>query len=94
MSQLPQAFSKGCINQLSRKGSYASAMIHPVINGLSPNEVRSNLQIFDNPIIDFEKIGLCLGFSNTSHVESLYRFRKSVDNKVKLDIIILMKQKY
>ena len=69
-------------------------MIHPVINGLSPNEVRIHLQIFDNPIIEFEKIGLYLGFSNTSHVESLYRFRKSVDNKVKLDIIILMKQKY
>ena len=34
-------------------------------------------------------MGLCLGFSNTSHVDSLYRFGKSVVNKVKFDTSIL-----
>ena len=38
-------------------------------------------------------IGLCLGFSNTSHVDSLDRFIKSAVEKVKLDINNLMKQK-
>ena len=52
--------------------------IDPVINIFSSNEVRSHLQISYHSIIDFEKIGLCLGFSKTSHVESLDRFIKSV----------------
>ena len=69
-------------------------MIDPVVNGFSPNEVRSHLQICDHLIIAFGKRGFCLGFSNTSHVDSLDRFRKSVVEKFKLDINILMKQKH
>ena len=37
---------------------------------------------------------LFLWFSNTSHTDSLDRFRKSVVEKVKLDINILRKQKH
>ena len=37
-----------------------------------------------------EKYDVFLGFSNNSHDDSLYRFRKSVVDKVKLDISILM----
>ena len=35
-----------------------------------------NLHICDHSIITFGEIGFCLGFSKTSHVGSLYRFRK------------------
>ena len=35
---------------------------------------------------------ISLGFLNTSHVDSLYRFRKTVVDKVKLEINILKKQ--
>ena len=34
---------------------------------------------------------LCLGFSNTYHVGSLYRFRKSVAYKIKTEVCILLK---
>ena len=61
-------------------------IIDPVTNGFIPIEVKSNFYICDNSILTFGKRGLCLGFSNNSHVESLYRFRKSVVDKVKLDI--------
>ena len=33
---------------------------------------------------------LCLGFSNTSHVDSLDKFRKSAAENIKLDIDHLM----
>ena len=69
-------------------------IIDPVINGFSPNEVRSHLQICYHSIIDFWKIVLCLGFSKTSHVDILYSFIKSVVEKVKLEINNLMKQKH
>ena len=90
-SWLPQEVSKGLINCLSRKVSYAYMMVDTVINGFIPNEVISHLQIFDHSMIFFGIIGFCLGFSNTSHVDSLDRFRKSVVKKVKLDINHLMK---
>ena len=69
-------------------------IIGPVINGFSPNEVRSCFRIRDHSIINFRKRGFCLGFSNTYHVDSLERIRKSVVNMVKLEIIILTKQKH
>ena len=52
-SWLPQAVSKILINRLSHKVSYASITIDPVINGFSPNELRSHFHIFDHPIITF-----------------------------------------
>ena len=91
---LPRVFSKGLINRLYQKVSYASSIIDPVINGFSPNEVIIHLYICDHSIITFGRIGLCLGFSNTSNVESLERFRISVVDKFKLDISILMKQNH
>ena len=39
-------------------------------------------------------MGLCLGFSKSSHVENLDKFKKPVVDKVKLDMIILMKHKH
>ena len=93
-SWLPQAFSKGIINRLFQKVSYYSMVIDPVINVFSPNEVSSHFQICDHSIINFGKIGFCLGFSKTSHVESLDRFIKSMVEKVELEINNLMKQKH
>ena len=69
-------------------------MIDLIINVFSTNEVRIHLHISDHLIRTFGKIELCLGFSNTSCVDSLDRFRKSVVDKVKLDISILMKHKH
>ena len=69
-------------------------VINPVISRFSPNELRSHLQNCDHSIITFVIIGLCSGFSNTYHVGSLYRFRKSVFEKVKLDLYHLMKHKH
>ena len=68
-------------------------MIDPVINAFIPNEVRSHLQICNHSIITFGN-RLCVGFSNTSHVDSLDRFRTTVVYKVKLDTSILNKQKH
>ena len=64
-------------------------MVDPVINEFSPNEVTIHLHICDNSIITFSIIVLCLGFSNTSHDDSLCSFRKKVVDKVKTDIYIL-----
>ena len=66
-------------------------MIDKVINGFSTNEVISIFHICDHSIITFGKRYLCLDSSNTSNVDSLDRFRKSVVDKVKLDISILKK---
>ena len=41
-SWLPQAVSKRGFNSLSQKVSYDSMMTDPVINGFSPNELRSH----------------------------------------------------
>ena len=67
-------------------------MIDPVINGFGPNEFNSHLHICDHSIYNFGIRGLFLGFSNTSNVESLDRFRKSVVDKVKFDIHMLKKE--
>ena len=69
-------------------------IIDPVINVFSPNKVSINFHLFDHSIITSEKIGFCIGFLNTSRVDSLYRFRKTVVDKVKVDISILKKQKH
>ena len=69
-------------------------MIDTVTNGFSPSLVIIHLYIFDHSIIAHEKIVSGFGFSNTSHVDSLDRFRKSVIYKVKIEIIILMKRKH
>ena len=98
-SQLPQSVDKALINSLPRKVSYVSILIDPVINGFSPNELKFYLHIFYHSIVTFVIGGLCLGFSNTSHVDSLDKFRKSVVDKVKFDIriffrIIILKKKF
>ena len=59
--------------------------IDPVINGFSINEVKVHLHICDHSIVTFGIRVLCLGFSNTSNVDNLYRFRTSVADKVKID---------
>ena len=61
-------------------------MIDTVINVLSPNELRRHFHICDHSIITYRKIGFCLGFSNTFHVDSLDRFRKAVVEKFYIDI--------
>ena len=93
-SWLPQTVAKELINSLSQKVSYASMIIYPFINVFSPNEVRSHLHICDHSIITFGKIGFYLGFSNTSRVVSLDKFRKAVVEMVKLDIDHLIKQNH
>ena len=57
-------------------------MIDQVISGFSPNEEISHLNICDHSIINVYKRSSSLGFSNTSHVHSLDRFRKVVILKV------------
>ena len=49
------------------------------------------MYIFDHSIITFVIGIFCLGFSNTSHADSLYRFRKTVVDKFRFDISILEK---
>ena len=82
-SRLLQEVAKKPIYCLYQKVSYASKIIDPIINGFNPNDVSSNLQIFDHSIFTFGIREKCLGLSNTSHVDSLYRFRISVFDKVK-----------
>ena len=77
-SRLPQEVAKKIIYHLSRKVSYAYNIIDPVINGFSLNEIRSHFHRCDNSIITFVTRRLCLGFSSTSRVDSLYSFRRSV----------------
>ena len=74
------------MNHLSQKVISSYIKTDPVITGFIPNEVKGHLQIYDHSIVTFGIRGLYLGFSNTSHVDSLYRFRKSVVDKVKFDI--------
>ena len=71
-----------------QKVIYDSKIIDLVINGFSPNQVRSHLHIYDNSIITFGIRKLFLGFSNTSHIDSLDRLRKSVIYKVKTEVYI------
>ena len=90
-SRLPQAFAKNNVF-LSQKVSYDSKIIDPIINGFSPNEVRNNFHIYDQSIVTFGIRGLCSGFSNTSHVDSLDRFRKLFVDKVKTYLWIKKRQ--
>ena len=87
-SWLPQAVAKTIIDSLSHKVSYASNIIDTVLNGFIPNEVRINLHICYHSIVTFGIRGLCLGFSNASHIDSLDRLRKSVVDKVKIYVCI------
>ena len=57
-------------------------MIGPVINVFGHYKVRINLIICDHSIITFRKTVLCVGFSNTYHVDSLDIFSKLVVEKV------------
>ena len=68
-------------------------IIDPFINGFTPNEVKINLHICNPSIITFGIMGFCLGFSNTTHVDSLDRFRKPVLDKVKTDVYIKKRNK-
>ena len=74
---------------MSKKVSYAYNIIHPVINEFSPNFESSHFHICDHLIVKFGIREKCLVFSNTSHVESLYRFRKSVVDNVITYICII-----
>ena len=76
---------------MSQKVSNASKIIDPVINGFSPNDESIHLYICYHSIFTFVIIESCIGFSNTSRVDSLDRFRISVVDKVKTDICILQK---
>ena len=71
------------LKKLYQKVRYSSKIIDPVINLFIPNEVRSHFHIYDHSIVKFGIRGLCLWISNTSRVNSLDRFRKSVVNKFK-----------
>ena len=71
-----QAVDKKIIFRLSQKVSYSTKIIDPVINGFSPNELIINLHVCYHSIVKFGVRGSCLGFSNTSHVDNLDRFRK------------------
>ena len=66
-------------------------MIDPVINVFSPNKVKGSFHIYDKSIVTFGIRGLCLEISNTSHVDILDRFIKSVVDKVKFYIRIKKK---
>ena len=74
------------------KVKYASVVIDPVIDGFSPNEVKSRLYTCDHSIITFGIRVLCLGFSNTSHVNILHRIRNTVVGKVRFDTSIFVKR--
>ena len=49
------------------------------------------MHICDHTIVEFGIRENCIGLSNTSHVDSLDIFRRSVVGKVKSDICILQK---
>ena len=65
---------------------YIQKSIDQDINVFSPIEVKVHFHVCDHSIVTFVQRGLCLGFSKTSNVGSLDRFRKSVVDKVKFDI--------
>ena len=77
---------------MPQKVSYDSKRIDPVINGFSPNEKTIHFQICDHSMFTFLIRGLCLGFKNTAHVDSLDRLIKSVFDKVKVDICIYKRE--
>ena len=63
-------------------------VIYPVINVFSTNELTSRLHIYNHSIVTFDIRGFCLGHSNASYIDILDRFRKSVVDKVKIDVCI------
>ena len=71
---------------MSQKVSYTSKIFDKVINGFSPHELGTRLHIRDHSIVTFGKRGLCLRFSNTSHVEIL--------DFLEHPLLIRLKQKY
>ena len=77
-SRLPQAVSKKLIYRLSQKFSHASKIIYPVINGFITNDESNHLHISDHSIVTLVMKYKKSGFSNTSHVDSLERFRRTV----------------
>ena len=76
---------------MSHKVIYAYKIIDPVINVFVPNNELIHLHVCDHSIVTFGIREKFIGFSKTSHVDSLYRFRRSVFDKVKSDICILQK---
>ena len=60
------------------KVTYASKRIDPGINGFIPKEVIGHFHIFFISIVAFGIRGSCLGFSNTSNVYSLDRFKNQL----------------
>ena len=68
-------------------------IIYQFINGCSTNEVKIYFHICDHSIIKFGG-KFYLGFLNTSNVDSLDRFRKTLVDKVKPDISISKKQNH
>ena len=89
-SRLSQAVAKKNY-PLSQKVSNVSKISDPVINGFSPNDESSHLHIFDHLSVKFVIRRKFIGFSNTSHLDSLEMFRISVADKVKTDICILQR---
>ena len=61
---------------MSQKVSYTSKITDTVINEFIPHEVTSHSHIWDHSIVTFGIRGFCVRFLNTSHVDSLYRFKK------------------
>ena len=83
---MPQAVAKRIICHLSHTVICASNIIDPIITLFSPHEVRSYFHICYPSIVTFCIRCIYLGFSNTSRVESLDRFRISVSVKVKTEV--------
>ena len=76
---------------MSQKVSYNSKIIDPVIYECIPNDESIHLHILDHSIVTFGIRENFIGLFNTSHVDSLDRFRRSVVDKVKSDICNLQK---
>ena len=76
---------------MSQKVSNASKINDPFINGFIPNYKSSYLHICDHSIVTSGIREKYIGFSNTSCVDSLDRFRRSVVDNVKSDIFVLQK---
>ena len=76
---------------MPQKISYSYKITDPVIDEFSPNGESSYLYIYYHSSVTFVIRETFKGFSNTSHVHSLDRFRRSVFDKVKSDICILQK---
>ena len=69
--------------------SYYSKIIDPVIYGFIPNDKSSHLHIYNHVSVKFGIREICIGFSNTSHVDILDRFIWSVVDNINSDICIL-----